>query len=103
MMKILYGLLALIVLLVIAAFGVRTVVIRGLRPWTGEDHARAAGAASGAFLMVHPLLVPVVAHLPARGDAVGLAASAWSVSLLLKGRQWGPLSVQPWGFRLVHP
>ena len=37
--------------------------------------------------MVHPLLVPVVAHLPARCDVVGLAASAWSVALLLEGRQ----------------
>lgn len=76
-----------LLILVIAAFGVRAAVIRALRPWTGEDHARAAGAAAGAFLMMHPLLVPVVAHLPARGDVVALAASAWSVALLLKGRQ----------------
>lgn len=76
-----------LLILVIAAFGVRASVIRGLRPWTGEDHARSAGAAAGSFLMVHPLLVPVVAHLPARGDVVGLAASAWSVALLLEGRQ----------------
>lgn len=76
-----------LIILVIAAFGVRASVIRALRPWTGEDHARAAGAAAGALLMVHPLLVPVVAHLPARGDVVGLAASAWSVALLLIGRQ----------------
>ncbi|MEM9802863.1 MAG: hypothetical protein AAGA20_21235 [Planctomycetota bacterium] len=76
-----------LLILVIAAFGVRYAVIRAMRPWTGEDHARAAGAASGAFLMVHPLLVPVVAHLPARGDVVALAASAWSVAFLLRGRQ----------------
>lgn len=76
-----------LLLLVIAAFGVRSAVIRALKPWTGEDHARSAGAASGAFLMMHPLLVPVVAHLPARGDAVALATSAWSIALLLKGRQ----------------
>ena len=76
-----------LIILVIAAFGVRASVIRALRPWTGEDHARAAGAAAGALLMVHPLLVPVVAHLPSRGDVVGLAASAWSVALLLIGRQ----------------
>lgn len=76
-----------LILLVIACFGVRAAVIRGLKPWTGEDHARAAGAAAGAFLMLHPLLVPVVAHLPARGDVVALAASAWSVALLLRGRQ----------------
>jgi len=76
-----------LILLVIAAFGVRAAVIRALRPWTGSDHARAAGAASGALLMFHPLLVPVVAHLPARGDVVALAASAWSTALLLRGRQ----------------
>jgi hypothetical protein len=76
-----------LLLLVMAAFGVRIAVIRALRPWTGEDHARAAGAASGAFLMVHPLIVPVVGHLASRGDVVALAASAWSVALLLKGRQ----------------
>ena len=76
-----------LIILVIAAFGVRACVIRGLKPWTGDDHARSAGAAAGVFLMVHPLLVPVVAHLPARGDVVGLAASAWSVALLLEGRQ----------------
>ena len=76
-----------LLLLVIAAFGVRIAVIRALRPWTGEDHARAAGAASGAFLMIHPLIVPVVGHLSSRGDIVALAASAWSVALLLKGRQ----------------
>ena len=62
-----------LIILVIAAFGVRACVIRGLKPWTGDDHARSAGAAAGVFLMVHPLLVPVVAHLPARGDVVGLA------------------------------
>ncbi|MEM9380670.1 MAG: hypothetical protein AAGB93_12030 [Planctomycetota bacterium] len=76
-----------LLMLVVAAFGVRSVVIRSMRPWTGDDHARAAGAAAGAFLMVHPLLVPVVAHLPSRGDVVGLAASAWSVAFLLRGRQ----------------
>ena len=76
-----------LIILVIAAFGVRSCVIRGLKPWTGDDHARSAGAAAGVFLMVHPLLVPVVAHLPARGDVVGLAASAWSVALFLEGRQ----------------
>lgn len=76
-----------LILLVVAAFGVRASVIRGLQPWTGETHARAAGAAAGAFLMLHPLLVPVVAHLASRGDVVALAASAWSVALLLRGRQ----------------
>ncbi len=76
-----------LLLLVMAAFGVRIAVIRALRPWTGEDHARAAGAASGAFLMLQPLIVPVVGHLTSRGDVVALAASAWSVALLLKGRQ----------------
>lgn len=76
-----------LILLVIAAFGVRATVIRAMRPWTGEDHARAAGAASSAFLLVHPLLVPVAAHLPARGDAIALATSSWSVALLLAGRQ----------------
>ena len=76
-----------LIILVIAAFGVRASVIRAMRPWTGEDHGRAAGTAAGALLMVHPLLVPVVAHLPARGDVVGLAASAWSIALLLIGRQ----------------
>ena len=76
-----------LLLLVIAALGVRTAVIRALSPWTGADHARAAGAASGAFLMIHPLIVPVVGHLTSRGDVVALAASAWSVALLLKGRQ----------------
>jgi hypothetical protein len=76
-----------LLILVIAAFGVRVAVIRALRPWTGEDHARAAGATAGAFLMIHPLIVPVVGHLNNRGDVVALAASAWSVALLLKGRQ----------------
>ena len=76
-----------LLLLVIAAFGVRIAVIRALRPWTGEDHARAAGAASGAFLMIHPLIVPVVGHLSSRGEMMALALSAWSVAMLLKGRQ----------------
>ncbi|QDV07744.1 hypothetical protein Poly30_32750 [Planctomycetes bacterium Poly30] len=76
-----------LLLLVIAALGTRVAVIRALRPWTGEDHARAAGAAAGAFLMIHPLIVPVVGHLANRGDVVALAASTWSVALLLKGRQ----------------
>ena len=76
-----------LLLLVMAAFGVRSAVARAMEPWTGREHARAAGVASGALLLVHPLLVPLAAHLPARGDAIGLAASAWSVAFLLRGRQ----------------
>ncbi len=76
-----------LIMLVVAAFGLRSAVARAMRPWTGDDHARAAGVAAAAFLMVHPLLVPVVAHLPARGDVIGLAASTWSIAFLLRGRQ----------------
>lgn len=76
-----------LILLILAAFGVRSAVARAMEPWTGREHARAAGIASGALLLVHPLLVPLAAHLPARGDAIGLAASAWSVAFLLRGRQ----------------
>ncbi|MEO0661846.1 MAG: hypothetical protein AAFZ87_09935, partial [Planctomycetota bacterium] len=76
-----------LLLLVVAAFGVRAATIRALKPWTGEDHARSAGASAGTFLMLHPLLVPTAAHLEARGDALALAASAWSAALLLSGRQ----------------
>ncbi len=76
-----------LILLIVAAFGVRSAVARAMEPWTGREHARAAGIASGALLLVHPLLVPLAAHLPARGDAIGLAASAWSVAFLLRGRQ----------------
>ncbi len=76
-----------LILLMVAAFGVRSAVARAMEPWTGREHARAAGIASGALLLVHPLLVPLAAHLPARGDAIGLAASAWSVAFLLRGRQ----------------
>lgn len=76
-----------LLLLILAAFGVRSAVARAMEPWTGREHARAAGIASGALLLVHPLLVPLAAHLPARGDAIGLAASAWSVAFFLRGRQ----------------
>ncbi len=76
-----------LILLIVAAFGVRSAVARAMEPWTGREHARAAGIASGALLLVHPLLVPLAAHLPNRGDAIGLAASAWSVAFLLRGRQ----------------
>ncbi|MGB0332783.1 MAG: hypothetical protein ACPGPE_13325, partial [Planctomycetota bacterium] len=76
-----------LLLLILAAFGVRSAVARAMQPWTGKEHARAAGIASGALLLVHPLLVPLAAHLPARGDAIGLAASSWSVAFLLRGRQ----------------
>ena len=76
-----------LLLLIVAALGVRSAVARAMDPWTGREHARAAGIASGALLLVHPLLVPLAAHLPARGDAIALASSAWCVAFLLRGRQ----------------
>ncbi len=60
---------------------------RLLRPYTGRDHANAAGFASALLLAVHPLTVTTVAGISARGMLVGAALAAGAVACFLRGRQ----------------
>lgn len=74
-------------LLAIAALGLRVAVRRGLAPWTGDEHGRAAGFTAAVLLMVHPLAIPAAAHLGDRGDMLALALGLWAVAVYLFFRQ----------------
>jgi hypothetical protein len=81
-------------LLVIAALGLRVSVRRGLAPWTGDEHGRAAGFTAAVLLMVHPLAIPAAAHLGDRGDMLALAFGLWAIAVYLYFRQaHSPLGV----------
>jgi len=74
-------------LLITAALGLRVVVRRGLAPWTGEEHGRAAGFTAAVLLLVHPLSSPSAAHLGDRGDMLALAFGMWAIAVYLYFRQ----------------
>lgn len=74
-------------LLALAAFGMWVAVRRGLAPWTGAEHGRAAGFTAAVLLLVHPLATPAAAHLGDRGDMLGLALGLWAVAAYLTFRQ----------------
>jgi hypothetical protein len=74
-------------LLLLAALGMRVTVRRGLAPWTGEEHGRAAGFTAAALLLVHPLAIPSAAHLGDRGDLLALVFGLAAVALYLRARQ----------------
>jgi len=74
-------------LLVLAALGLRVAVRRGLAPWTGDEHGRAAGFTAAVLLMVHPLAIPAAAHVGDRGDMLALAFGLWAIAVYLYFRQ----------------
>jgi hypothetical protein len=60
---------------------------RALAPWTGAEHARAAGWAAAALLALHPLQPASVASLDARGALLALALCSASGWMFLRGRR----------------
>jgi hypothetical protein len=78
-----------LVLLILAAFGARRLVRRGLQQWTGAEPAAAAGRAAFLLLLVHPIAVSSVAHVGARGELLALALATGACALFLGGRQKG--------------
>ena len=74
-------------LLVLAALGLRVAVRRGLAPWTGDEHGRAAGFTAAVLLMVHPLAIPAAAHVGDRGDMLAVAFGLWAIAVYLYFRQ----------------
>lgn len=74
-------------LLFVAAWGLHGTLRRSLRPWLGQDSAKAAAHAGAALLVLHPLCVAAVARVGSRGDLMLLAVGAWSVRLFVGGRQ----------------
>ncbi|MEZ6014142.1 MAG: hypothetical protein R3F49_03435 [Planctomycetota bacterium] len=76
-----------LVLLLVAALGMRVTVRRGLAPWTGDEHGRAAGFTAAVLLLVHPLAIPSAAHLGDRGDMLALAIGLWTIAVYLTFRQ----------------
>ena len=85
------GLLRLenLILLLLAAFGARRLIRRGLQQWTGTEQASAAGRAAFLLLVVHPIAVSSVAHVGARGELLALALATGACALFLRGRQRG--------------
>ncbi len=74
-------------LLVIAALALVRLVRRLLLPWTGSEHARAAGRAAAAVFLVHPLSLSSVASVAARGDVLAMAIGMVSAAAFMRGRQ----------------
>ncbi|MCZ6596918.1 MAG: hypothetical protein O7B99_04700 [Planctomycetota bacterium] len=76
-----------IVLLLLAAGGLGLFVRRLLLPWTGSEHASAAGLAAVPLLGLHPLAAGMIGRLSARDELLALAISCWAAALFLRGRQ----------------
>jgi hypothetical protein len=76
-----------LLLLGLAALGLRAFLRRLLWPWTGRDQAAAAGTAAGAFLCLHPLAVGGVTVLAARGELLALLFGTFAGAAFLRGRQ----------------
>lgn len=74
-------------LLLLAALGLGLFTRRLLLPWVGVEHARAAGWATAALGLTHPLCVALVAAPEARDEVLALALSAWCATAFLSGRQ----------------
>ncbi|MEM7310825.1 MAG: hypothetical protein AAF682_29410 [Planctomycetota bacterium] len=69
------------------ALGLGLFLRRALLPWTGSDHAGAAGWAVVPLLVAHPLTVGLVAPLRGRDELLGLLFASWAAALFLQGRQ----------------
>lgn len=74
-------------LLLLAACGLGLFLRRLLLPWTGREHAAAAGLAVVPLLAAHPLAGGLVADLGARDELLALTFATWSGAFFLWGRQ----------------
>lgn len=76
-----------LLLLAAAAIALSRFVRRMLVPWTGSEHASAAGWASAVLFLLHPLSLSSVATVSSRGDVLALAIGIASAAAFLRGRQ----------------
>lgn len=76
-----------LLLLILAAWGLFVAVRRGLAPWTGPEHSRAASRSACLFLVVHPLCVSSVQRISARPELCALAIGGAAIAAFLRGRQ----------------
>jgi hypothetical protein len=76
-----------LVLLVVACYGLRALLVRALGPWIPADQARAVGAAAAVIFLLHPLCVATVARAAGRGELLAAALGAWALATFLRGRQ----------------
>ncbi len=76
-----------VALLFAAACGLGLFLRRLLLPWTGSEHAAAAGLATVPLLAVHPLAPGLIGTLAGYDELLALALACWSAALFLKGRQ----------------
>lgn len=73
--------------LCIAALALARLVRRLLLPWTGSEHARAAGKSAAVLFLVHPLSLSSVASVAARGDVLAMAIGIVGAAAFMRGRQ----------------
>ena len=73
--------------LLCAAAGLAVFVRRSLLPWTGSEHARAAGVATLALVAVHPLTPALITPLSGRDELLSGALTAWAAAIFLAARQ----------------
>jgi hypothetical protein len=76
-----------VALLTAAAAGLGLFARRLLVPWTGAEHAGAAGFAAFALAAVHPAGTALIADAAAGDELRALALCAWAAALFLRGRQ----------------
>ena len=76
-----------LLMLCIAALALARLVRRLLLPWTGSEHARAAGRAAAGVFLVHPLSLSSVASVAARGDVLAMAIGMVCAAAFMRGRQ----------------
>ena len=76
-----------LLLLLVTAFGLRSVLRNALTPFLGAEQARSAGVTAGLFLFLHPLGVATVARVAERGELIASAAGALAIGSYLRARQ----------------
>ena len=76
-----------LLVLALAAQGLRIALRRLFTPWFGEETARAAALTAGLLLLVHPLPVAAVAMVHLRGELLALAFGAFGLAAFLEARQ----------------
>jgi len=74
-------------ILAVAAYGLRRLLGRAVRPWTSAEQADAAGLAAGLLFLIHPLCIATVVRIGSRGDLLAVAFGAWAVHSFLIARQ----------------
>jgi hypothetical protein len=90
-----------LLLLLAAAAGLGLFARRLLLPWTGAEHAGAAGLAAAALCAAHPAATPLIADAGGADELRALCLSAWSAWLFLVARQERRPSLLPLAWLLA--